>query len=191
MKLEFLMEGAPECPLIRLYDFTSDEAIQLRQIFQALADGSMKTVKLEERDFIESMHGCLLGLQVGTHDLGIRADGLRSFECVLTKLGWKNVRGLTDSLCEPDARGYQWLTSHGPARLLLSRDGKWCPGQMRLTVSRDGRLLLYFKFSHARKLKSCRHSRSPRVDTGESRAGGASDALWSIHDLRISGKRRR
>lgn len=26
MKLEYLSEGSPECPLIRLYDFTTDES---------------------------------------------------------------------------------------------------------------------------------------------------------------------
>lgn len=125
MKLEFLAEGSPDCPLIRLYDFTQGDARQLRQIFYSLADGSLKTAMLGDVSFIETVRGCRLKLLVGRRDRGIHSTASNAFECMLTKLGWDNVGGLTDTFCQSDSKGFQWLTQHGPIRLLISHNGEW------------------------------------------------------------------
>jgi hypothetical protein len=125
MKLEFLGEGSPDCPLIRLHDFAQIEAKRLRQIFYSLADGSLKTAMLEDMPFIEAVRGCHLKLLAGTRDSGIHSTASNMFECALTRLGWENVRGLTDPFCETDSKGHQWLTEHGSIRPLISHDGKW------------------------------------------------------------------
>jgi len=124
MKLEFLAEG-PGCPLIRLHDFTQEEARQLRQVFYSLANGSLKTATLEDMPFIEAVHGCQLKLLEGTRDRGIYSTASNVFEWALTRLGWGNVVGLTDPFCQLDSNGFQWLTAQGPIRLLISHDGKW------------------------------------------------------------------
>jgi hypothetical protein len=125
MKLEFLAGGPPDNPLVRLHDFTQDDARQLRRIFYLLADGSLKTAILQDMSFIEAVCGCRLKLLVGTRDRGIHSTASNIFECTLTKLGWDNVGGLTDPFCESGSKGFQWLTEHGPIRLLISRNGEW------------------------------------------------------------------
>lgn len=125
MKLEYLADGSPECPLIRLYEFTRDEARALRYIFCSLANGAIKTVSLEREPFIVPVSECQLILAADGKDRGIRASGSKSFECDLTELAWDNVAGLTEPFCHFETTGYQWLTSTGRVRLLISCDGKW------------------------------------------------------------------
>ena len=125
MKLEFLAEGSRECPLIRLYDFTQEEAQQLRQVFYSLADGSLKTATLEDMPFVEAVQGCQLKLLAGTSDRGIHSTASNVFECALTRLGWDNVGGLTDPFCQLSSKKFQWLTKQGRIGLLISHDGKW------------------------------------------------------------------
>jgi len=125
VKMEFLAGGAPECPLIRLYDFTTDEARELRQVFYSLADGSLDDVALDGMPFIEAVHGCQLRLLLGASDRGIRPISSDVFEYTLTGPGWSNVGGLVDPFTESNSRGFQWLSNRRPVRLLLSRDGGW------------------------------------------------------------------
>jgi len=125
MKLEYLADSSPECPLIRLYDFTEDEARALRNIFYSLANGGVKVVALERESFIVPIGDCQLALVAQDKDHGIRAIATTSFECGLTELAWDNAAGLTDSLCDSETAGHQWLTSTGQVGLLISRDGSW------------------------------------------------------------------
>jgi hypothetical protein len=47
MKLEYLSDGSPECPLIRLYKFNRSEAQQLRQLVKSLVTGDRKDIALQ------------------------------------------------------------------------------------------------------------------------------------------------
>jgi len=125
VKMEFLAEGAPECPLIRLYDFTAEEARQLQRVFYSLADGSLDDVALDGMPFIEAVHGCQVRLLLGMSDRGIHPISSNVFEYALTGPGWSNVEGLVDPFAESNSRGFQWLSNRGPVQLLLSRNGEW------------------------------------------------------------------
>ncbi len=46
MKIDFLKEGAEDCPMIRLYNFRSAEVRLLKSTFEALAVGSVQQVRL-------------------------------------------------------------------------------------------------------------------------------------------------
>jgi len=63
MKLQFLADGSPDCPLIRLYDFQATDAVKLKELFDRLADGS-PNIPLHEQKGIESVDGCRLNLRV-------------------------------------------------------------------------------------------------------------------------------
>jgi hypothetical protein len=126
MRLEYLANGSPDCPLIRLYDFTRDEARSLRRIFYSLANGTLKSVALEQESFVVPLGECQLVLAAQGQDAGICANGPTSFECRLTEFAWDTVAGLTDPFCDSEmAGGHQWLTTAGQVGLLISRDGKW------------------------------------------------------------------
>jgi hypothetical protein len=125
MKLQFLAEGSPDCPLIRLYEFTREEACKLLGVFDSLANGAARRVALDKEPFIEAIGACRLSLSVGKKDCGILAESGTAFECELTELGWENVVGLTGPFCDAGTKGYQWLTGTGRISLLLSHDGRW------------------------------------------------------------------
>ena len=125
MKLEYLPEGAPECPLIRLFEFNRSEVQELRQLVKALVTGDRRDVALHNEMWLESVGSCRLNLLVGKRNEGIRqVDPLR-FECVLTSNEWDNVEGLLEPFSESDSFGFQWLTTGGSVALLISRSGRW------------------------------------------------------------------
>jgi len=126
MKLQFLPDGSPDCPLIRLYDFEAAEVRELKDLFDSLAAGSRTDISLHEQKGIESVDGCQLNLRVGSRDTGIVQKGPFAFECDLTPARWADVASLTGTLGEPaEANTYQWLNEDGQISLLLSPNGMW------------------------------------------------------------------
>jgi len=124
MKLEYLHEGSPDCPLIRLYEFDRSEASRLKDVFSNLAKRTTSNISLDAQPFITAVNNCRLGLTRGEHDIGIKGSG-EVFECVLTSEGWKAVEGLTEPFCETELAGFQWLNEDGDVSLLLSPKGTW------------------------------------------------------------------
>jgi hypothetical protein len=96
VKLEFLPDGSPDCPLVRLYEFDQSEARQLRQLVKSLASGLRQDVALQNEVWVEPVKGCCLSLRQGTRDQGIGHSGTLQFECVLSPHGWSNVEGLLE-----------------------------------------------------------------------------------------------
>ena len=126
MKLEFLENGSPDCPLIRLYAFDSTEAVRLREILRFLCDTVCEGFELHSEPWVEAINGCQLTLRLGQRDLGIIRQGRSAFNCVLTAEAWRNMSALIETFCESATPGhYQWIAEHGDASLLLSLDGSW------------------------------------------------------------------
>ncbi len=126
MKLQFLPDGSPDCPLIRLYDFEAADALRLKELFDCLATGSRTSISLHEQKGIEPVDGCQLILRVGKGDTGIVQKGPFTFECDLTPAGWADVALLIEPFCEAaEANTYQWLNEDGQISLLLSPAGTW------------------------------------------------------------------
>jgi hypothetical protein len=127
MKLEYLAEGSPDCPLIRLYDFDRAEAERLLAALMDLASGTAERVDVHALPGVESLNGCRLTLVSCRRDRGIsRTGSLRKFEYTLTPGTWDNVAGLVEPFARGEA-GYQWL-NQVPAdeiALLLSVNGLW------------------------------------------------------------------
>ena len=127
MKMEFIDdEGVHDCPLIRLFQFETEDVIWLREMFDSLASGSQTFIPLHEQKGIEAVDGCRLDLRVGTRDMGIIQKGPLTFECTLTTEGWSEVASLAEPFCEAAKPGtFQWLNDDGDVSLLLSPDGLW------------------------------------------------------------------
>jgi hypothetical protein len=126
MKLQFLPDGSAACPLIRLYDFGTADAVRLRKLFDCLAGGSRADIALHEQEGIETVDGCQLNLRVGKQDIGTVQKGPFTFECDLTPARWADVASLTQPFCEAAGPNtYAWLDETGQIALLLSPDGKW------------------------------------------------------------------
>lgn len=124
MKVEFLAEGAHDCPLIRLYAFDHTAVLKLNDLISALTTGAATQVSLHKQPWIEPVDGRKLELLLGERNAGISQTGLLRFECTLSHDGWDDMVGLLEPFCEsnrPDS--YQWLNSRGKISLLLSFGG--------------------------------------------------------------------
>jgi hypothetical protein len=127
MKLDFLPDGSPDCPLVRLYDLAPGDASRLHDALTGLADGTLKSVPLQEWPQVEAVNNCSLALQVADRDEGIvAAEGERAFRCLLRRPSWQSVSELVSPFCsEARSRGYQWLDETSSVSWLLSTDGQW------------------------------------------------------------------
>ena len=125
MKIDYLKNGADDCPLIRLYGFQNEEIQRLRRSFERLASGAAEHVALDEATPIESVDGTQLTFSRAGSDNGIASNGPQSFEVQLTPHGWRCCIELLEPFCRSSS-GYQWLCDDvGGIRLLISHDGAW------------------------------------------------------------------
>jgi len=128
MKLDYLEEGSDDCPLIRLYEFSSAEIQRLRQSFESLANAKAERIALNEVIPVESVDGTQLTFIRAEHNQGVVPSGSRSFDVILSPQGWGRCMGLLEPFCENscDYQCYQWLCDDvGQLPLLLSSDGAW------------------------------------------------------------------
>jgi hypothetical protein len=125
VKLEYLPDGSPDCPLIRLYDFRPDEAGRLAAAIADLAAERAERVAVHGLSGVQMVGGYELVLRVGRRDAGMLRVGPAAFECRFTPGTWDNVAGLVEPFAA-GADGYQWLArAPGEASLLLSPSGQW------------------------------------------------------------------
>ncbi len=130
MKIEYLNNTNPDDPkesILRIFDFDSSEARQFKDVLSQLANDSVFEVDMNSLPFVESVGGCRLTLKAGSRDKGVQMSSRNTFECILTRTTWSNVKYLVEPFCEGDIRGYfQWLYDlSGDIELLLSPDGGW------------------------------------------------------------------
>lgn len=125
MKLEFLASGSPDCPLIRIYEFNSKEAYELRRIALLLARGREKVVRLHKQPNATVISSFELTLQQGKKDRGVSEISPLKFEWVLSQAGWLQVADLIRPFSRGATKGWQWLCEIGRTRILLSCDGQW------------------------------------------------------------------
>lgn len=125
VKLDYLRDGTDDCPLIRLYEFQSEEMQRLQRSFERLASGAAERVALDEVTPIESVDGTQLTFSRAASDNGVASSGQQSFEVQLTPRGWRRCVELLEPFCKSSS-GYQWLCDDvGDIRLLVSHDGAW------------------------------------------------------------------
>jgi hypothetical protein len=126
MKLEYLAAGSPDCPIIRLYEFTSAEARQFHAAVSALASESVEQVVVHKLPFVGSVRDCRLTLvRRGWRQAIIYRAETGEFECGFTSAARDNVAGLVEPFAE-GAAGFQWLAGVPvEAALLLSVSGEW------------------------------------------------------------------
>jgi hypothetical protein len=125
VKLEYLPDGSPDCPLIRLFEFDQLEAQRLRQLVISLVAGDRQDVALQNEEWVKPVGECCLNLRRGNRNQGVRQAQALKFNCVLTPDGWSNVEALLEPFCESNTPGFQWLTHDGRIALLISANGQW------------------------------------------------------------------
>ncbi len=125
MKIDCLLTGSADCPLIRMYRLVPGEAARLHGAVSALASGDLGAVAVQELAEAEAEPGCHLILRSGSRDRGlVGGEAPDTYECILTPAAWDNVAGLLEPFLRGE-RGHQWLVTLGEANWLLSDDGSW------------------------------------------------------------------
>jgi hypothetical protein len=125
MKLDYLPDGSPDCPLLRLYDFTPLEAGHLLAAVRTLASGGAELVEVHRLAFVDPIGDCRLTLVRNGWDQAALQVGPSTFECGFTVSTWENVAGLIEPFAQ-NAFGFQWLAgTPGEASVLLSASGQW------------------------------------------------------------------
>ncbi|MFA9479998.1 hypothetical protein ACERK3_17095 [Phycisphaerales bacterium AB-hyl4] len=125
MKVEYLKDGSPDCPLVRLYNFTAAEAQQLQAACNQLASGQVACFILHAQAWVESIGDFRLALATGPRDEGFVAEPQPNvFKWILRRQSWDNIHGLIEPFTV-ESQGFQWLDETGDTSLLLSRDGRW------------------------------------------------------------------
>jgi hypothetical protein len=128
MKLDYLSEGSPDCPLIRLYDFKSAEIQRFHTALLDLAGGSPLAIEVHRLPFVESINDCRLTLYVTSWDGAVILKAKPAiFDCGFTAATWENIAALVKPFTQ-DGSGFQWLArAPGEASWLISASekGEW------------------------------------------------------------------
>lgn len=125
MQLDYLPDGSPDCPLIRLFDFSPAEVARLGAAIADLASGRAERVAVHDLPGVVPVRACKLVLLRRPWDQAVARVGPSAFECGFTAATWDNVAGLVEPFAA-GGRGHQWLAgSPGEASLLLSDCGRW------------------------------------------------------------------
>ncbi len=132
MKIEYLADAAPECPLIRLYGVDEAGFSRLLELATALSEGGTATFDLADDAAFTSVN--VRALMLGYGDGGIRETAKGEFAWLLPARDWETVARLLRPLAEASAEEvcWQWLDeglAAPPANIAVlashSRDGRW------------------------------------------------------------------
>ncbi|MEO9570116.1 MAG: hypothetical protein ABJH82_12745 [Polaribacter sp.] len=94
--------------IVRLFNFNRAEAILFRDLLQDTIIDKRQKLDLEKVDFIT---GCNCNLIFGLFktDEGILTKDNKTFFCILTLEGFKNMIKLIEPFCLKESRSYQYL----------------------------------------------------------------------------------
>ncbi len=127
MDLDCLFPESPEIPLIRLFNFTTEEVSNLQAAVAGLATGKVDQVAVHAFPGIVSVDHTELVLSIQSWDQGLLTLDLETnkFCCLFSCGTWDNVSGLIEPFCAGRS-GFQWLVGGaGTASILLSHSGEW------------------------------------------------------------------
>jgi len=124
MRIDYFSDNSEDCPLLRIFEVTSEECQNLMDVFYRLSRGELKEAAVQEAVGRDSATGCRLAAKTGKRDIGVVPADRDRFECILRPGTWDNIAGLVEPFCE-DHRGYQWLDRSSGTALLLSPSGEW------------------------------------------------------------------
>jgi len=124
MMMEFILDGSPDCPLIRLSDTSAQDIAALLGAWTFLSRKIGVVISLAALPGMNAKEGCDLICKSAEESVGFQRQTGNRFACVLTRAAWEDVRGLTEPFLSPQA-GYQWLIEEDEVSLLLSPSGRW------------------------------------------------------------------
>jgi hypothetical protein len=73
MKIEYVEGDHPPLPLVRLYEFRSEEVKTLCDVCNDLADGRKADFSVHEQSWAQPVNGCRFIWRASKNDVGVRA----------------------------------------------------------------------------------------------------------------------
>ncbi|OGX07074.1 MAG: hypothetical protein A2Z88_11330 [Omnitrophica WOR_2 bacterium GWA2_47_8] len=127
MKIEYLKDGSPDCPILRLFEFNNDEVARLKEGLEKLRDGKTRRFEFHRESYVAPVNNCQLTFEIGDLNKGVYQAEDSKFVCGLKRSGYAAILGFLEPFCvKPAAKDvYQWLDETGEIALLLSRKGNW------------------------------------------------------------------
>jgi hypothetical protein len=120
MRLEFLPDGADECPLLRLYGWGDGEVSLLRAAAERLATHAERVIAVHQMPFVAIVGGITFTWTADPWDRGVLLpDDQRSFVMRLPAEVWADVAEIIRPF-ERDVVGFNWLLPVTEVRVLLS-----------------------------------------------------------------------
>jgi hypothetical protein len=109
MELDYIenVNGLDE-NIVRLYNFNKAEAILFRDLVLHTIIAKKQKLDLSQVDFITT-HSCNLIFGLFKSDEGILTKDNKTFFCILTLEGFKNMAKLIEPFCKKETKGYQYL----------------------------------------------------------------------------------
>ncbi len=120
MKIEYA-ESPANGSLIRLFDFSNDEVLELKDMLDKLVQGEIKSLPLHEHCHVNPDDNSHLTFVLGNTDQGItRKDS--EFICTLTPAGLSKMIEPVESfaLHPVEFKGYEWLDESSNISLVIS-----------------------------------------------------------------------
>lgn len=126
MKLEYLENVNDHSDgIVRLYDFDSQEIIQLCAALRNSVVDSKLELTFSSLSFIQTIN-CDLTLKISPNDKGISETSKSALYCELTSEAYLKMIDLVEPFSKPESTGFQWLYDlDSPIEFLLSKNGKW------------------------------------------------------------------
>jgi len=124
MKVEYLIEGSDDCPLIRIYSGTIDDCKRLLTAIEVM-------IKENKGFFVGNLKGykCInnmkLEFALANVDNGIIQEDTNYFKWSLSINGWFKVKSLLIPFLKEYKNKYQWLEETSDISLLISDTGEW------------------------------------------------------------------
>ena len=129
LKVEYLADGSPDCPLIRFHDVEAAGFEQLQQLARELSGKAPLRLDLADDPAFELMNMPHFVLS-NEGSAGAQSSG-EAFEWRLDPYDWETVALLLDPVIESGEKGFQWLdqlSTHSvglPVVASRSADGQW------------------------------------------------------------------
>jgi hypothetical protein len=135
MKIEYLAEGAPDCPLIRIFDASIAEFSAVHAGVFELANGTASTTELHKASGVQLINLSELTLMTSRDTEGVQEKYLGQFYWLFPQEKWKIVAGLIEPFTKQTSGPpiHQWLCGRrallglnaSQTSVLISQSGQW------------------------------------------------------------------
>lgn len=128
MKIDYLPDGSPDCPIIRFFDFTAEEASALMERFRSLSMTGSPSFSTKDLPFVRSLDETTIEFLVNAQDVGLLSAGDRVFHCIGSAAMYREMTELMEPFSKDiDPNTFQWINELSDISLLLtsSKNGSW------------------------------------------------------------------